>query len=96
VKKEILEEFKSKEKIPQEKFIGTNIYEEIGERGKTKIEKGNNVSPTRNTFLENVHTAGELGAHKMIQIAYLWVLEMNATVIQKEVYIFHFQYFINC
>lgn len=60
-----------------------------------KCVGGHRKSPTANTFIEYVHTAGELGANKIIQMVYLWVLKMNATIIQKEVNTFYYIICIN-
>jgi len=50
-----------------------------------KCSVGHKISPTKNTFLEYVHTAGELGAHKIVQMAYLWTIKANTSTIQQEV-----------
>lgn len=50
-----------------------------------KCPLGHKISPTKNTFLEYVHTAGELGAHKIVQMAYLWTMKANTSTIQQEV-----------
>ncbi|CAI6371642.1 unnamed protein product [Macrosiphum euphorbiae] len=50
-----------------------------------KCSNGHRLNPTKNTFLENVHTAGELGCHKIIQMIYFWVAKANTSTIQQEV-----------
>lgn len=50
-----------------------------------KCSAGHRISPTKNTFLDYVHTAGELGAHKIVQMAYLWVTKATTSTIQQEV-----------
>lgn len=50
-----------------------------------KCSVGHKILPTKNTFLEYVHTAGELGAHKVIQMTYLWIMKANTSTIQQEV-----------
>ncbi|CAI6358633.1 unnamed protein product [Macrosiphum euphorbiae] len=50
-----------------------------------KCSNGHRLNPTKNTFLEYVHTAGELGCNKIIQMVYLWVAKANTTTIQQEV-----------
>ncbi|XP_050063344.1 uncharacterized protein LOC126552680 [Aphis gossypii] len=54
-------------------------------RYRFKCSVGHRISPTKNTFLEYVHTAGELGAHKIVQMAYLWTMKANTSTIQQEV-----------
>jgi len=50
-----------------------------------KCSVGHKISPTKNTFLLYVHAAGELGAHKIVQMAYLWTMKTNTSTIQQEV-----------
>lgn len=59
-----------------------DVARELGYR--FKCVKGHRKSPTLNTFI----TSGKLGANKIIQMAYLWILKINATTIQNEVNIF--------
>ncbi|KAF0711753.1 Uncharacterized protein FWK35_00032206, partial [Aphis craccivora] len=40
--------------------------------------------PPKILFLEYVHTAGELDAHKIVQMAYLWTMKANTSTIQQE------------
>jgi len=47
-----------------------------------KCLNGHRLNPTKNTFLEYVHTAGELGCHKIIPMIYLWVAKANTMTIQ--------------
>lgn len=50
-----------------------------------KCSEGHKISSTKNTFLEYVHTAGELGAHKKVHMACLWIIKSNTSTIQREV-----------
>jgi len=57
-----------------------------------KCLNGNRLNLTKNTFCyEYVHTAGELGCYKIIQMIFLWVAKANTTTIQQEVslYLLH-------
>lgn len=64
----------------------TNVGRKLGYR--YKCAGGHKKTPTFNTFIEHVHTSGELGCNKIIQMAYLWVLKSNAVIIQNEVNLF--------
>jgi hypothetical protein len=54
-----------------------------------RCANGHKINPTRNTFLENVHTAGELGCNKIIQMIYLWLIKADAATIQQEVILYY-------
>jgi len=50
-----------------------------------KCAGGHKINPTKNTFLEYVHTAGELGCNKIVQMIYLWLINSDTATIQREV-----------
>jgi len=50
-----------------------------------KCADGHKMNPTKNTFLEYVHIAGELGCNKIIQMIYLWLTNFDTATIQREV-----------
>jgi len=52
---------------------------------------GHGLNPTENTFLEYVHTAGELGCHKIIQMIYLWVAKDDNPTRSKNIFIIFVQ-----
>jgi len=59
-----------------------------------KCVNDHRLNPTKNTFLEYVHMAGELGCNKIIQMIYLWLAKANTTTIQQEVSIYIPTYYI--
>ncbi|KAL4104844.1 hypothetical protein QTP88_020120 [Uroleucon formosanum] len=80
--------------IPSEFYIpqchcGRLLYRVSDDTRKLKYRYknsvGHKISPTKNTFLEYVHTVGELGAHKIVQMAYHWTMKANTSTIQQEV-----------
>jgi len=50
-----------------------------------KCADGRKMNPTKNTFLEYVHTTGELGCNKIVQMIYLWLINSYTATIQREV-----------
>lgn len=50
-----------------------------------RCSNGHKINTTKNTFLEYVHTAGELGYNKVIQMINLWLIKDDAPTIQQMV-----------
>lgn len=85
--------------IPDEFHIpechcGQPMYRQSDSRKKFgfryRCSNNHKMNPTKNTFLENVHTAGELRCNKIVQMIYLWLIKADAATIQQEViYLFY-------